>query len=108
MLSTVLSELTIIRKMLYDYIIKDSPVIESRTSVFNNTSPKLKELMKILSHLERNENCLVYVNHQTTAKLLYHYIKVHFNILKLYLYLNFVLIFVTALYSCKQTRKYSM
>lgn len=75
-LSMVLSELTIIRKIMFDYMKKDSKNIESAASISMNASPKLKELMKLLSKIQCTDVCLVFVDRRTTAKILYHYIKV--------------------------------
>lgn len=82
-LSMVLSELTIIRKMLFDYmqcrIQQFSIPIESASSLQKSASPKLNQLMKILLSLKRTDVCLVFVDRRTTAKILYHYIKVSFK-----------------------------
>lgn len=81
-LSMVLSELTVIRKMLFDYMqskIPSSMPIESATSLQKNASPKLNQLMKILLSLKQTDACLVFVDRRTTAKILYHYIKVSFK-----------------------------
>lgn len=75
-LSMVLSELTVIRKVMFDFMKKDSKDIENATSLSMNASPKLKELMKLLSKVQRTDVCLVFVDRRTTAKILYHYIKV--------------------------------
>lgn len=72
----VLSELTVIRKVMFDFMKKNSKDIESATSLSINASPKLKELMKLLSKVQRTDICLVFVDRRTTAKILYHYIKV--------------------------------
>lgn len=79
LLSMTLSEITIVRKMLFDYMKKKTSNIENSLSLINNASPKLKELMKILSSIERTDTCLVFVDRRTTAKMLYHYIQVHFE-----------------------------
>lgn len=78
LLLTVLSEITIIRKIMFNYMAKNSTHIveDDGQSLIKYTSPKLKKLMNILSHLERTDTCLVFVDRRTTAKILYHYIKV--------------------------------
>lgn len=78
-LSLALTEITIIRKCLYDYMLQNDKVVESASSLKNNTSPKIKELMKILSSINRSDSCLIFVDRRTTAKLLYHYITVSFK-----------------------------
>lgn len=73
----VLSELTITRKMMFNYMAKNSTqIVENCPPLINYTSPKLKKLMDILSHLESTDTCLVFVDRRTTAKMLYHYIMV--------------------------------
>lgn len=88
--STVLSELTTIRKMLQDYMNTDSSNIESPSSLFENDSPKLRELMKIFSSINRNDNCLVFVNNQRTATFLYHYIQVFLKFLNMFVFKVFI------------------
>jgi len=83
-LCMTLSEVTVIRKMLFDYMEKKFTNVESSLSLFTNASPKLKQLMQILTSIKRNDNCLVFVDRRTTAKVLYHYIKVSFDTLKYY------------------------
>lgn len=78
-LSMVLSELTIIRKILFNFMKKNSANIESPSSIFKNASSKLQSLMKILSDIKRSDICLVFVDRRTTAKILYHFIKVILN-----------------------------
>lgn len=80
----VLSELTIIRKMLSDFMKKDSTNIESPSSIFENASPKLQNLVEILSNINRSDICLVFVDRRTTAKILYHFIKVKSVKLKIF------------------------
>lgn len=80
-LSLALSEITIIRKMFYDYLIKYDQNIESASALHENSSSKLQNLMKIISGLKRTDSCLVFVDRRTTAKLLYHYIEVYFKII---------------------------
>uniref|UniRef100_A0A2H8TDA5 Endoribonuclease Dicer n=1 Tax=Melanaphis sacchari TaxID=742174 RepID=A0A2H8TDA5_9HEMI len=74
-ISLVLSELTIIRKMVFDYMNKHSTIYKGHSTTVNNTSPKLKKLMELLSTLKIRDTCLVFVDRRTTAKILYHYIK---------------------------------
>ncbi|XP_060881396.1 endoribonuclease Dicer-like isoform X5 [Metopolophium dirhodum] len=74
-MSLVLSELTIIRKMLYDYMNKHSFIHKGHSTTLHNTSPKLKKLIEILSSIKITDTCLVFVDRRTTAKILYHYIK---------------------------------
>lgn len=76
----ILSELIIIRKLLYDYMKKDSKSIENPLSIVKNVSPKLTKLHNTLLKLKRTDLCLVFVDRRTTAKMLYHFIKVFFNI----------------------------
>jgi len=75
LLTMALSEVTIIRKMLFDCMEKKSKNI----SLLNNSSPKLRELMNILASIFRTDVCLVFVDRRSTAKMLYHYIKVSFK-----------------------------
>lgn len=82
LMSMALSEVTIIRKMLFDYMNKNSIHIESSSSLLTNASPKLRQLMNHLSQIKRNDICLVFVDRRTTAKILYHYIKVYYEIFK--------------------------
>lgn len=70
----VASEITIIRKMLYDYMYKHS--LENNSTILNDVSPKLVQLMQHLSTLKSTDACLVFVKCQTNAKILYNYIKV--------------------------------
>lgn len=104
MLSKVLSELTIIRKMLEDYMKEDSSNIESPSSLFKNASPKLRELMKILSSINRIDNCLVFVNNQTTATFLFHYIQVFFKLKNMCVFKLFIDLFnrIICVYMAKQ------
>lgn len=74
-MSLVLSEIIVIRKMFYDYMIKNSKLIES-PSLTDNLSPKLKKLMDILFEVQRSDICLIFVDRRTTAKVLYHFMKV--------------------------------
>lgn len=76
MLSMVLSELTIIRKAFYDFIVINSNNKDKSISLINNASPKLKQLIQILSTIKRQDICLVFVDRRTTAKVLYHFLKV--------------------------------
>lgn len=78
-LSWALTEITIIRKMFFDYMIKHEKNIESASSLHENSSSKLKNLMIILTGLKCKDSCLVFVDRRTTAKLVYHYIKVYFQ-----------------------------
>lgn len=83
-MSMALSEVTIIRKMLFDYMKKNFIHIESSLSLHANASPKLRQLIKLLSNIKRNDICLVFVDRRTTAKMLYHYIKVYYKTFKIY------------------------
>lgn len=83
-MSMGLSEITIIRKMLFDYMKKNFIHLESSSSLQTNASPKLRQLMKLLSNIKRNDICLVFVDRRTTAKMLYHYIKVYYKTFKIY------------------------
>ncbi|XP_026808824.1 endoribonuclease Dicer-like isoform X3 [Rhopalosiphum maidis] len=74
-MSLVLSELTIIRKMILDFMNKHSSIHKGHSTTLNNTSPKLKKLMELLSVIKFTDTCLIFVDRRTTAKLLYHYIK---------------------------------
>ncbi|XP_022180231.1 endoribonuclease dcr-1 isoform X3 [Myzus persicae] len=74
-MSYVLSELTITRKMLYDYMNKHLFIHKGHSTTLYNTSPKLKKLMELLSAIKVTDTCLVFVDRRTTAKILYHYIK---------------------------------
>ncbi|XP_016665099.1 endoribonuclease Dicer isoform X3 [Acyrthosiphon pisum] len=74
-MSLVLSELTITRKMLYDYMNKHLIIHKGHSTKLHNTSPKLKKLIEILSSIKLTDTCLVFVDRRTTAKILYHYIK---------------------------------
>lgn len=76
-MSLVLSELTITRKMLYDYMNIHTFIYKGRSTTLLNTSPKLKKLIDILSSIKITDTCLVFVDRRTTAKILYHYIKVY-------------------------------
>lgn len=76
-MSYVLSELTITRKMLYDYMNKHLFIHKGHSTTLYNTSPKLKKLMELLSAIKVTDTCLVFVDRRTTAKILYHYIKVY-------------------------------
>jgi len=76
-MSLVLSEISLVRKLLYDYMKKIDINIESANCLKHNISPKLKELMNILSNIKSTDSCLVFVDRRTTAKVLYHYIKVY-------------------------------
>lgn len=78
-LSMVLSELTTIRKILFNFMKNYSTNIESPSSILKNASPKLQLLMKILSDIKRSDICLVFVERRITAKILYHFIKVLYN-----------------------------
>lgn len=84
LMSMALSEVTIIRKMLFDYMNKNFINVESSSSLHANASPKLRQLMKLLSNVKRNDICLVFVDRRTTAKMLYHYIKVYYETFKIY------------------------
>lgn len=70
-LSIVLSELTVIRKMLYNEMKKDPTKPE-----MYNISPKLKGILKIVSAIMRSDICLISVERRTTAKYLFNFIKV--------------------------------
>jgi len=76
-MSLVLSELTITRKMLYVYMNKHTFIHKGHLTTLHNSSPKLKKLMEILSSIKSTDTCLVFVDRRTTAKILYHYIKVY-------------------------------
>jgi len=75
-MSLALSELTIIRKILYDYMNKHSIMHEGHSTTLQNVSSKVKKLMESLSTLKSTDSCLVFVLRRTTAKILYHYINV--------------------------------
>lgn len=75
-MSLALSELTIIRKMLYDYMNKHSIIYEDHSTTLQNVSSKVKNLMEYLSTLKSTDSCLVFVLRQTTAKMLCYYINV--------------------------------
>jgi len=75
-MSLALSELTIIRKMLYDYMNKHSIIHKGQSATLQHVSPKVKKLMEILSALKATDACLVFVTRRTTVKTLCHYIKV--------------------------------
>jgi len=72
----VLSEITLIRKLLYDYMNKHASLHKDHTTTLHNVSPKLTKLMQHLSTLKSTDACLVFVDSRLTAKILYHYIKV--------------------------------
>jgi len=72
----VLSELTIIRKMLCDYMNKHLVIHKDQSTTLQHVSPKVKKLMEILSALKATDACLVFVSRKTTAKTLCHYINV--------------------------------
>lgn len=75
--SMVLSELTVTQKKLFNYMIKHSTnVVENNSFLLQYTSPKLQKLLGILTCLERTDTCLIFLDRCTTAKMLYHYIKV--------------------------------
>jgi ERCC4-related helicase len=76
-MTLVLSELTITRKMLYDYMNRHLFIDKNHSTTLHNTSPKLKNLIDILTKLQITDTCLVFVDRRTTAKILYHYIKVY-------------------------------
>jgi len=78
-LKLAISELTVIRKMLYDYMNTLTNTNNPIPSA-NNASPKLIKFMEILSTMQNTDICLVTVDCVTTAKLLYHYIQVSFSI----------------------------
>lgn len=78
LLSLTLSEIIVIRKMLYDYI-NSLLNTERSLDIIKNASPKLTEFIKIMSTLKRTDKCLVIVDCNLTAKCLYHYIKVSFD-----------------------------
>ncbi|XP_026819706.1 endoribonuclease Dicer-like [Rhopalosiphum maidis] len=71
----VLSEVTLIRKLLYDYMNKHASLHNDHTTTLNNVSPKLTKLMQHLSTLKSTDACLIFVDSRSTAKILYHYIK---------------------------------
>lgn len=75
-MSAVLSELTVIRKTIFDYMNNHTTIHEGRPSILSNISPKLQKLLDILLNITVNDTCLVFVDRRTTAKILYHYIKV--------------------------------
>jgi len=50
--------------------------VEGVNSLKYNVSPKLRELMNILSNIKYTDSCLIFVDRRTTAKILYHYITV--------------------------------
>ncbi|XP_025190355.1 endoribonuclease Dicer-like [Melanaphis sacchari] len=74
-LSLILSEITIIRKMLFDYMNKHASIHKNHSITLNNVSPKVKQLMQHLLTLKTTDACLIFVERRTTAKYLYHYIK---------------------------------
>jgi len=76
-ISLVLSELTIIRKMLYNYMNKHSIIHKDHSTSLQQVSPKVKNLMENLSTLKATDACLVFVSRRTTAKTLCQYINVH-------------------------------
>jgi len=76
-LALVLSEVTVIRKILFDYMNKYSIIHKGHSTTLNNVSPKMKKLMELLSYIKVTDTCLVFVDRRTTAKILYHYIKVY-------------------------------
>jgi hypothetical protein len=69
----VLSEITLIRKLLNDYMNKHA---KDHTTTLHSVSPKLTKLMQHLTTLKSTDACLVFVDSRLTAKMLYHYIKV--------------------------------
>lgn len=73
LLSMVLSELIIIRKLLLESMEENSRN-NGVHSLCNNVSSKLKHLLQILTKIEISDICLILVNDQITAKILYHYI----------------------------------
>lgn len=75
-MSLALSEMTVIRKMIHDYMAKNSKHAEGPTSLLINASSKLKTLMQLLLTIKRSDVCLVFVDRRTTAKIIYHYINV--------------------------------
>lgn len=94
--------------MLNDYMQKIDMNIESVKSLKHNVSPKLQELMNLLLNIKPTDSCLVFVDRRSTAKILYHYIKVYFKIYSLicFFFLIFLIDFLIDFRSCKQTRKY--
>ncbi|XP_050430735.1 endoribonuclease dcr-1 isoform X3 [Adelges cooleyi] len=75
MLSCVLSQLIITRKLFLNHMLKNSKNIENLSTLKQNASPKLVQFMALLDSVERTDSCLVFVDRRTTAKLLYHFIK---------------------------------
>ncbi|VVC34156.1 PAZ domain,Helicase, C-terminal,Ribonuclease III domain,DEAD/DEAH box helicase domain,P-loop containing [Cinara cedri] len=75
MLLNVMSELTLIQKAFNDVIKLDSLHNECSSILMRNASLKLKQLIQILSNIQRTDTCLIFVDRQTTAKVLYHFIK---------------------------------
>lgn len=82
--SMVVSELTVIRKMLYDNMKKDTKNPETY-----NISPKLKELMNILSFIKCTDIYVIVIDCQTTAKFLLHFIKVNLKNNLIYSFSNY-------------------
>lgn len=76
LLCLALSEMTIVRKMFYDCLQKTDVVEEKLIDSFNYSSPKLKQLLNVLSNVKPSDVCLILVNDQISAKILYHYINV--------------------------------
>jgi len=70
----VASEIAIIQSMLYDYMCIHNH--GNRSTISNDLSPKLVQLMQHLSTLKDTDACLIFVNRQTNAKMLYKYIQV--------------------------------
>lgn len=99
MLTLVLSELTIIRKAFANYIKSNSMNNKGSLSLISNASPKLQELIKILNGIKCTDICLVFVDRRTTAKILYHFIKVLFFLLLLLLFnLNYIVNYCNLFY----------
>ncbi|KAF0759177.1 endoribonuclease Dicer-like, partial [Aphis craccivora] len=74
----VASEIAIIQSMLYDYMCIHNH--GNRSTISNDLSPKLVQLMQHLSTLKDTDACLIFVNRQTNAKMLYKYIQECINI----------------------------
>lgn len=91
-LSAALSKMIVIQKMLNDYLNCLTNMIcpfYNPLSTISNTSPKLIEFVDVLSTIKPTDICLVIVDCKKTAKFLYHYIQVSYNIFYL-IYLSFL------------------
>lgn len=80
LLCLAISEMTIVRKMLYHIIQQKTAIGERWLDLFNFGSPKLKQLLEILTNIKSSDVCLILVKDQISANILYHFINVRIPI----------------------------